>query len=225
MTKQNPYQLKEVKKLIAPNGRPIVIWSDGDKQYVQLVQIYSALGFNGTFGLDTTLGVIFKNKRFSMLTKQVANNRTSYVTNLDAIIPILESFIRLTLMTTPRAKHNQPIRDNARMEAERLIEFFNREVFNKPGTVTTTKDSMITAIRSDLNQTVSSIEVDTQMENNTGTTTVPVITVKDFDDIGERAEAIVRIFGSSKKDALRTAVTLKAEEINRDLTPLHELLA
>ena len=60
---------------------------------------------------------------------------------------------------------------------------------------------------------------------NDNNNTVPVITTADFDDIKERAESIEKVFGSSKKDALRAAVTLKAQEINRDLSPLMDLLA
>ena len=55
-------------------------------------------------------------------------------------------------------------------------------------------------------------------------TTVPPVTTADIEEIGERAETTVKIFGVSKKDALRAATQLKAQEINRDLTPLLELL-
>ena len=51
------------------------------------------------------------------------------------------------------------------------------------------------------------------------------ITIHDFDDIAERANAIAKTYGVALKDALRAATKLKEQEIGRDLTPLIELLA
>ena len=45
-----------------------------------------------------------------------------------------------------------------------------------------------------------------------------------IEDIGERAIAVIKVFRVAEKDALRAATKLKAEEINRDLSPLSELL-
>lgn len=111
------------------------------------------------------------------------------------------------------------LQDNARMEAQRLIEVFNREVFDKPDTVTTKP----------IETPVANPKEDTKMEifKTTDTPaqgTVPVVTVADIEDISARADATAKVFGVSKADALRAVTKLKAEEINRDLAPLLELL-
>ena len=65
----------------------------------------------------------------------------------------------------------------------------------------------------------------TQMETNETIQAAPQpVTMADIEDIGERAEAIMKIYGVSKTDALRAVTQLKAQEINRDLSPLLELL-
>ena len=53
---------------------------------------------------------------------------------------------------------------------------------------------------------------------------VPVVTVADIEDIGERADKLKDLFDVSKKDALRASVQLKSQEINRDLSPLLDLV-
>lgn len=76
------------------------------------------------------------------------------------------------------------------------------------------------------------IKIDTN-ESNTANKTSPVIkqsadvavlAATDIEDIGTRADSIVKVFDIPRKDALRTAIKLKSQELGRDLTPLLELL-
>ena len=386
----NDYALKPVTKIQAPNGTKITIWSDNTTKYILLNNIAKALGYTRWIINESLLGLVFKDHNLNLYQKNY-NNHSSYVVKLDDVISILKKFIKLSYLPA-RTKPQQQIRDDARMEAERLIELFNTQIFGKPSTTTvkkvdeTTKESttvglgetasefqsttvkashdyetyldlleqkqksggclsdveshqlltarpytndasekvgdlifgktysyisqelgkfleektlyihkqepkelirgtnywtdllppieeklgvlekefstnqiievinqqvpinqkfrialikmmcrgftdiyryeqaqkLIFMIREELKPTVITKE-DPQMENNTSA--VPVVTVTDFDDINERAEAIARVFGVALKDALRAAVILKSQENNRDLAPILELTA
>ena len=113
------------------------------------------------------------------------------------------------------------------MEAQRLIEVFNREVFGKPDTVITKPvekpdapaiPNKLQAFLEDKigNQLTSNVDTkeDTQMENpkptdKTVQNTVPIVTVADIEDISARADVTVKVFGVSKADALRAVTKLK----------------
>lgn len=155
----------------APNGQKIqIFWETtktGEFFFVKLSEITRALGyaaFNCKFSL---LGLVFKNHKFTLYTKRI-NGGATYVADINEIVPILEAFIKLTLATRQDCMH-MPIQDNARMEAERLIELFKTEVpellnteeFGKPSTITKETVSVEPAPA----DTISKTE-DTQMKNN-----------------------------------------------------------
>ena len=355
----NQYALSSTKIITAPNGIKITIYTDGDKKFVKLTNLYKALGFAGQFGLDTTFGLVFKNHRFTLFKKMTVDSpKAVNVVELNQVIPVLEAYIRISLIT--KSSLYQDLRDNARMEAQRLIEIFNREVFGKPDTVITKSaetlaptvsksentddknsilvtqlkappyDNTISIYRNHGDFRVPAVDIvlalcdgnaienrfrtlrhaakkaavleksivipeysvlpgyslcdidrllatfaklepsdaveinaytlqeffdglklapnvlsttdlpatwqpntnakeNTQMENFNSTdkpvqNTVPVVTVADIEDISARADATIKVYGVSKADALRAVTKLKAEEINRDLAPLLELL-
>ena len=216
----NAYALTRKQTIKAPNGYSIVIWEDFDTEYVRLSQITKALGYNSGYTRDSLLGAVFRLRKRQLLTKSV-NGSVAYMIYLKDVIPVLQEFIRLTLtISGTNRSQNRNFQDNARMEAERLIEILNVEVFGKPSSATVSPAEQSTN-QTELN--FSKTKEDIQMDNNA--VNVPVVTVADLEDINDRAEAIAKIFGASKKDALRAAVTLKSPEINRELTPLLELLA
>ena len=237
----NKYAISPTQIITAPNGIKITIYTDGDKKFVKLTNLYKALGFAGQFGFDTTFGLIFKDHRFAYFQKRTTDTKNAiYVVELNQVIPVLEAYIRISLVA--KSSLYQDLRDNARMEAQRLIEVFNREVFGKPDTVITKPvekpdapaiPNKLQAFLEDKigNQLTSNVDTkeDTQMENpkptdKTVQNTVPIVTVADIEDISARADVTVKVFGVSKADALRAVTKLKAEEINRDLAPLLELL-
>lgn len=122
--------LKLCLSLTAPNGTTINIWTDGINSYLSLTAIYRALGYTGSFAVDGLLGMVFKNHSFAIVKKWI-NTAATNVCYLDQIVPILQAFTKLTLSYS-----GDFLRDNARMEAERLIEMFNVKVFGKPSSVT-----------------------------------------------------------------------------------------
>lgn len=122
--------LRSEKLLSAPNGKKITIWTDGTEKYLSVGVIYKALGYDGRFNHTTLLAMVFKKHSFALMTK-VLPTAAQYVCYLDQIVPILQAFIKLTL--TYKGDY---VKDNARMEAERLIEMFNVKVFGKPSSVT-----------------------------------------------------------------------------------------
>lgn len=122
--------LKPCLSLTSPNGTKITIWTDGHQKYLVATEIYRALGYTANFAPEGLLGLVFKNHSFA-LTKKFMSPYSKYVCYLDQIVPILQAFIKLTL--TYKGDY---LRDNARMEAERLIEMFNVKVFGKPSSVT-----------------------------------------------------------------------------------------
>lgn len=186
---------------------------------MRLIPVYNiakALGYSKFNNDNSLLALIFKNHQFVIYRKYIGRGRAAYLCDACQIVPILQSFIRLTLTTRDINSVHVANMDNMRMEAERLIEVFNRELFGKADTCTVTQIPK---------ETCDTTEEVTQMENNeTIQATVPPVTTADIEEIGERAEATVKIFGVSKTDALRVVTQLKAQEINRDLSPLLELL-
>ena len=143
----------------------------------------------------------------------------AYVVALEQVIPILNYFIKLTLSVAHPTPQNTLIQDNARMEAQRLIELFNREVFGKTDSENNVQE------KSNDTEEDSSMEPIQLFKPTDKPTNVPVVAVKDIENIGELAMATVKVFRVAEKDALRAVTKLKAEEINRDLSPLLELLA
>ena len=347
---KNKYALTSEQTITAPNGTKITIYTDGDKRFVKVAALAKALGYTKLGGMNGKLGLIFKNHQFPIFQKSCGRT-AEYMTHIDCVIPILQAFIRFTLVVKPKNPKFVIMQDDARMEAERLIELFNTEVFGKSSSVTVTKinaptgddnneaqntitenkpiatiedvppygktigiyvrngetfilvDALGAALYGYCDDTIdfddeavdvhafetvlkaaelsgvpetdtdqgeintrnvlgtldkfyevepresiadNAISVkdflreyeyfqppapvndeqeDTQMQDSaTNQATVPTVTVADIEDIGERTEAVMKIFGVSKVDALRAVTQLKAQEINRELQPLLELL-
>lgn len=88
---------------------------------------------------------------------------------------------------------------------------------------------IVRTIRDELSKSSKS-KGEIQMVNNGIETAVAqnnvhVVRIEDIEDISKRVNVTVTVFRVAEKDALRAITKLKAEEINRDLSPLLELLA
>ena len=347
----NQYALTPTQTVTAPNGIKITIYTDGNKRFVKLRSVYNSLGYPRSWGNNSLFAMAFKSGNIAYYNKYITGG-ASYVIEIKDVVPLLEKFCRLTLTIKSNGTLYDEIRDNARMEAERLIEVFNTEVFGKtPVAVTKINAPTVEAVETtekvalpafkpiatiegvppydktigiyvrdgetfilvealaaalygycdddaspdfdeavadyafetvlkaanssgvpetdtdngDINTRnvlgtldkfyevepresiadnaipvkdflreyeyfqppapVNDEQEDTQMQDSaTNQATVPTVTVADIEDIGERTEAVMKIFGVSKVDALRAVTQLKAQEINRELQPLLELL-
>lgn len=202
------------KSISASNGATVNIYHFNGQDFVMLTDIAKGLGYNAFQSDNSILAVTLKNRSFAVCQKRVtAGGKPAYLIPTEQCIPFLESFIRLTLIT----KQSNPMilakMDNARARAYELVELFASEGYGKPRNVP-----------QDTGEEIETSE-ETQMETNE-TIQVPVspVTTEDIEDIGERTEAVMKIFGVPKVDALRAVTQLKAQEINRDLSPLLGLL-
>lgn len=120
------YVLQKTRTITAPNGTKIKFWSDGEKEYVQLLFIAKALGYT-TFNHDSSLlAMTLKNHDFQVHAKNI-KNKSSYVLNAEKIVPLLKSFINLTLNVSASSPRQSLRQDDARMEAERLIELLKQQ--------------------------------------------------------------------------------------------------
>lgn len=193
------------------NGNLIYIFTDKGEEFVKVASIARALGYSG-FNCDgSILGMVFKNHQFKLYTKLI-NGGLAYMIKLDQVIPVLNAFIKLTLtVKNNNSERYAQVQNDARMSAQQLIEIFNREVFHENN------------CNLNLEIELTSFKEDIQMESK-GEESISVFTIKDIQDIGERAAAIIKVYGFSAKDALRATTLLKAQEIKRDLSPLVELL-
>ena len=185
------------------------VFSAGKKSYLKPNDIARALGYSQFNANSSLLATALKNAKISLCMLRNGDQLGIYLIDFDLVVPWLKAFAKETLIKTPNY-YSASLRDDARMYAERMIAYL---------------EAHPELIHGD-NAIVSDKKEDSQMENITQPSAydVTTITVQDFEDINTRAEAIVKFFGSSKKDALRAAITLKAQEVNRDLAPLIELL-
>ena len=135
---KSKYFLKREETVTAPNGTKIDILADASKKYVRLRQIVKALAYKSFDLTQSLFGMVFRySKSFNYYTKNVCGG-AAYVIELNQVIPILEKFIKLSLLPNNSYSYScSLIQDNARMEAQCLIELFNREVFDKTDTVIT----------------------------------------------------------------------------------------
>lgn len=220
------YDLSQKSYLVAPNGTRLDIWGDDKHRYTRLRQLFRALGYSTINMQGSMLAMVFKyNSRFNLFTKNIRGG-AAYVVQLDQVIPILKTFIGLTLSTSGQTPGHKLIQDNARMEASRLIEILNREVFGKVDNSNDTPKGFCLVPATPEKQSKSLLETkeNIKMENNNTQNPVHVVSVEDIEDIGNRVKATITVFRVAEKDALRAVTKLKAEEINRDLSPLIELL-
>lgn len=220
------------KSISASNGATVNIYHFNGQDFVMLTDIAKSLGYNAFQSDNSILAVTLKNRSFAVCRKRVtATGKPAYLIPTEQCIPFLESFIRLTLITKQLNPMILAKMDNARARAYELIELFASEGYGKANTCPVVKTE---TPKTELSPTEivaqafgigTACEEATQMKDNTTIqTTVPVFTSADIEDISERAEATVKVFGVSRVDALRAVTQLKAQEINRDLQPLLELL-
>lgn len=202
------------KSISAPNGATVNIYHFNGQDFVMLTDIAKSLGYQAFQSDNSVLAVALKNHSFTVHQKRLsAGAKPAYLILAEQCIPFLEAVVRLTLIT----KQSNPMilakMDNARAAAYDMIKLFASEGYGKPRNVP-----------QDTGEEIETSE-ETQMETNeTIQVPVPTVTVADIEDIGERTEAVMKIFGVSKVDALRAVTQLKAQEINRELQPLIELL-
>ena len=167
------------KKITAPNGQKIQIFAEntkaGRKSFVKISAIAKALGYSAFNCRNSLLGTVFKNHKFTLYTKQIVG-AAAYVADLNEIVPILEEFIKLTFVV--QESPYTALQDNARMEAERLIELFNTEVFGKPSTI---KQATLNLAEPTLQETTP--ERKRQMENNNSEKTMELFHADDADKI------------------------------------------
>lgn len=234
--KASKYRLETIKTVEAANGTKIIIGFDGTHEWCPLVSIAKSLNYgNNLFSTDRSLlQTAFKaaNATWARFRYDVKPSSSKDSVLVSDAIRILEKFIKLTLTTRCVNQNQLDQMDVARVEAQNLIEILNREVFNLVSEIDNEQISV---------NAISKEETDTSLDDNnfrklkeelimenvsakTPQTPVPVVSVEEITDISDRAEALVKLFGVSKKDALRAATQLKAQEINRDLAPLMELL-
>ena len=224
------YRLAHESKFVAaPNGTKIWLYNTKQGEVVKLVDIARALGYSAFNNDNSLLALVLKNHAFTVFKVKLVgtSGHSSYALSTSQVVPMLKSFARATLLTTQTNALLLAKMDEARMNAEQLIEIFVREGYGKP------EDCASAEVVE--KESVDSAEEEKQMEIKAKTTTVQntplfygtdnlhAVTVPEIEDIGERANAIVKIFGVSMKDALRAATQLKAQEINRDLSPLLDL--
>lgn len=129
---------------------------------------------------------------------------------LSDTLPYLKKFIEVE---SQRDSVCESTKEKA-VAAQELLKWFENLPYFK-GTIDSEKipENQKGVSDSDIKEEITMID--------TGVTT---LTVSDIEDIKTRAEALKEAFDVSKKDALRAVVQLKSEEINRNLTPLIELL-
>ena len=215
----------ESKYVAAPNGTKIWIYKDREKEFVKLTSIAQALGYSAFVVDNSLLAVVLKNHSFTVYKRPLAKGaKPSYLVNILHVVPILQSFVRLTLVTKQTNSLILAKMDEARAEAQQLIDVFVREGYGKKNDCADEESSK----KADCsNEETKQMETKNETQNNMRSdagSNLHAVTVPEIEDIGERANAIVKVFGVSMKDALRAATQLKAQEINRDLSPLLDLL-
>lgn len=114
------FNLAPSREIITPNGTKILLYPNGKSEIYGVARLAKALGYS-QFTPDSTLGLAFKGQQFSISYKQI-NGVSARVAPFNEIVPLLEYFIKLTLQIVPDNDKQALSMDNARMEAQRLIE-------------------------------------------------------------------------------------------------------
>ncbi len=218
-----------VKTVLTANGTRLIIFQSNDGlRFVKLASIAMALGYAKYHPEGSLLALALKSATIPIYTLFV-RTKQSFCVREAHVISLLQRFINLTLMLPKNlSKTKQLTQDNARMEAERLIELFNTEVFGKPSTC-----KIIAASEEPVKENATDNKEEVKMEplqilkasdepNDRQNNAVHVLTVEDIEDIGNRASSLGKVYGFSLKQSLIAATKLKAEEINRDLSVILE---
>lgn len=119
------YNVKPFNCITTPNGTKMYLYLIGGRNYYGVSRLAKALGYS-QFTTDSTLAAAFKDKRFYMSYAQISGG-SARVADFDQLVPLLEHFIKLSLNITPNSDSQTLILDNARMEAQRLIELLKKE--------------------------------------------------------------------------------------------------
>lgn len=224
-----------VSSYLTANNTHLHICSDNNGTlYLILREIVVALGYSYrlNFTDDTLMAAALKTQNIPVLIKSIANIRKKRISCilLQHVVELLTRFIKLTLVSKPRRSEQSLIHDNARMEAERLVEFFNTEYFKKPSTVKEIsseeelKDVSATENKEETKMETLAFVKPANKTDDGQKNAVHVLTVEDIEDIGNRASSLAKVYGCSCKQSLIAATKLKSEEINRDLSVILQTL-
>lgn len=118
------YNVKPFNCITTPNGTKMYLYLIGGRNYYGVSRLAKALGYS-QFTTDSTLAAAFKDKRFYMSYAQISGG-SARVADFDQLVPLLEHFIKLSLNITPNSDAQTMTLDNARMEAQRLIELLKK---------------------------------------------------------------------------------------------------
>lgn len=119
------YNVKPFNCITTPNGTKMYLYLIGGRNYYGVSRLAKALGYS-QFTTDSTLAAAFKDKRFYLSYAQISGG-SARVADFDQLAPLLEHFIKLSLNITPNNDAQTMTLDNARMEAQRLIELLKKE--------------------------------------------------------------------------------------------------
>lgn len=117
------YDIKPFNTITTPNGTKLHLYKANGQTYYGVSRLAKALGYS-QFTTDSTLAATFKNQNFYLSYKQISGG-SARVADFDQLVPLLEHFIKLSLNITPNSDSQTLILDNARMEAQRLIEMLS----------------------------------------------------------------------------------------------------
>lgn len=100
----------------------------------------------------------------------------------------------------------------------------DKTLFDEQNNVNETEEEKM--FENDVAEETRANEVQAEVEKHSAEkiAAVPALTKDDLVDIVDRADFVKETFDVNKKDALRAVVLLKSQEINRDLSPLLDLL-
>lgn len=183
--------------LIAPERRRILILTIGQKQYVKCNDLQKALGSKNAQQYRSSLRTILKALEADFILFPTNYNNSVTVTkyvDLDSALKALEE---------PKLSKDMA----SYLKVDFLIAC-----------------QRVHEIHEELAELKRSSEL--TMENKTTDTRkreMAIVEDFDIDAIGAIADAVIKVYGVSRKEALKAATMLKAAELNRDLSPLLDM--
>ena len=200
-----------VKELTTFNGTVVPIYEDNGNYYVKVCSIRPALGYLAR-GANKCLFDKIINDVKSNLEDAIKYTERTYFINIPVACDVLESFIKINAIRVRKQQYAIALQDKLDFNAKKLLEQFQAlDIAELEKASAKVKE-------------LPMIDKNNESERVTMAKEITTLTVADIEDIGERAELVRKIFDVSSPAALTAIVKLKSEEIDRELTPLLDLL-